>query len=258
MKTKEFLPESEIMRHAHEAAIKNASDTIPFFILLILLSTVSGFLLGWLIGLAVPFLGLFAGLICKAFLGYVFEYSTYVVGVKLIRGEKINTSDIFCGMRDYGRVMPRMLWFHFRTFLWSLVPVVGWIKAFAYMLTPYLLYIDPELSAEEALKKSEKLTHGHKLELCVVWLKFTGWRVLNIVSLGLVGYLYFYAYDAAVWASCCLHLSGKEAVIAHEAVRTSDRVAPSGSVRLSGGATRTRISEHASDSDSNLMLPPQL
>lgn len=256
MKAKHFLPESEILHHAHEAAIKNSSDTISFFILLTLLSTVSGFLFGWLLGLIVPFLGLFAGLICKAFLGYVFEYSTYVVGIKLVHGEKISTSDVFCGMRDYGRVMPRMLWFHFRTFLWSVVPVFGWIKVFGYMLTPYLLHIDPELSAEEALKKSEELTHGHKLELCVVWLKFTGWRILNFVSLGLVGYIYFYAYDAAVWADCCLHLSGEETAIVRTSESDSDRVVPDISVHLS---SRTkRHSDHASSSSSTLTLPPEL
>lgn len=71
------------------------------------------------------------------------------------------------------------------------------------------------------------------MELFVRDLKFTGWRILNLLSFGIVGVTYYFAYYDAVWAGFydsakpnaakrrVPHLSGEEPIPGNEG-RSSD------------------------------------
>lgn len=195
-----LLPEGEILGQAHKTAITRVNQTIPFFILAAILTWVIGFLFGWLFFMIVPFLGLFAGTLFKIFLGNIFEYGECIAGLRLYRDKDISIGTLFEGMHDYGRVLCGMFWYKLRRGLWLLIPIVGVMKSYSYLFTPYILYEYPNLSPEEALQASAKMVDGHKLELFVRDLKFTSWRILHLISFGIVGVTYYYAYYDAVWA----------------------------------------------------------
>ncbi|MAD30231.1 MAG: hypothetical protein CMC00_04300 [Flavobacteriaceae bacterium] len=46
----------------------------------------------------------------------------------------------------------------------------------------YIFIEEPELTIEEILKKSWKLTEGYKMELFILQLRFIPWYVLGILS----------------------------------------------------------------------------
>lgn len=199
-----LLPEEEILRQAHRVAITRSNQTVPFFILTLLLCSVIGYVFGLIFGMIFailfPFSVLFVQSLFNIFLGNIFEYGEHIAGLRLYRDQNISIGTLFEGMHDYGRILPGMFWFKLRRGLWSLVPIVGITKRYSYMFTPYILCESPDLSPEEALQESVRLTQGHKLELFVRDLRFTGWRVLNLLSLGAAGIAYYFAYSDATWA----------------------------------------------------------
>lgn len=77
----------------------------------------------------------------------------------------------------------QVLW----TFLYALLLIIpGIIKAIGYSLVPYILADDPDMSASEVLKLSEKMMMGHKSDYFVLGLSFIGWHLLAIFTLGIL------------------------------------------------------------------------
>lgn len=194
-----LLPEGDILGQAHRVAITRVYQTVPFFVLALILTGVIGFVFGLLLSTIIPFLGLFAGLLSQIFLSNIFEYGEHIAGLRLYRDKDISIGTLFEGMHDYGRVLCGMFWYKLRRGLWMLVPIAGIMKSYSYFFTPYILYEKPNLSPEEAIQESARITEGHKMELFVRDLKFTGWRILNLLSFGIVGVTYYFAYYDAVW-----------------------------------------------------------
>ena len=84
-------------------------------------------------------------------------------------GEELKASDIFICFTDWKttkRVIGGYAWKDLWVFLWSLIPVVGWIfaiiKHYSYALTPYILAKEPEISATEAMKVSAARAKGYR------------------------------------------------------------------------------------------------
>ncbi len=62
------------------------------------------------------------------------------------------------------------------TLLWSVLLIVpGIIKFISYSMAYYILLDHPEYTASEAIKKSQVLMKGHKLDLFLLSLSFIGW-----------------------------------------------------------------------------------
>ena len=129
-------------------------------LLAILLSTV----LGTLCGVAIPGLAL-----C---VGFLISTSMTIIFLRGYRGEEVKTSMLFECFKDWNtikRVLLGMGWMYLWIFLWSLIPIVGWvfaiIRAYEYRLTPYILVFEPEVPITEAIKISSKKTEGYKLQM---------------------------------------------------------------------------------------------
>ncbi len=79
-------------------------------------------------------------------------------------------------------------------FLWTLLLIVpGIIKSFAYAMTPYILEEHPELSANEAIDKSQAMMRGHKFDLFYLYLGFVGWAILSCLTCG-IGFIWLVPY----------------------------------------------------------------
>lgn len=89
--------------------------------------------------------------------------AVYLAG---IRGEEVNSDQLFSGFSSFFRLAAGMGWMALWVLIWGLIPVVGIvfavIKAYSYRFTPYLLMSDPSLSATQALRKSMEMTDGLK------------------------------------------------------------------------------------------------
>ena len=103
------------------------------------------------------------------------------------------------------------------TFLWSLLFIIpGIVKSYSYAMTPYILLDRPELSPTEALKESEKMMNGHKMDLFILDLSFIGWIFLSVLTCGVL-ILYVEPYMAATKSAFYLELKGPDPVPEAEA-----------------------------------------
>ncbi|NCC86655.1 MAG: DUF975 family protein [Clostridia bacterium] len=78
--------------------------------------------------------------------------------------------------------------------LWTMLLIIpGYIKAFAYSMTEYIICDNPSLSSKEAINLSSTITKGYKWDLFVMYLSFIPWYLLSIITLGF-GYIYVIPY----------------------------------------------------------------
>ncbi len=96
------------------------------------------------------------------------------------------------------------------TFLWCLLFYIpGVIKAYEYMMIPYLMAEHPEMSADEAFETSKRMMNGNKWAAFVLDLSFIGWRILNALTFGILGVFFVNPYRYQTGAE--LYLALKEA-----------------------------------------------
>ncbi len=97
-------------------------------------------------------------------------------------------------------IVKEMAWRHLFTFLWMLLFIIpGTVKAYAYSMTPYILADNPNVEYGRALKLSIEMTNGHKADIFVLQLSFTGWYLLGIICCG-IGVLFVNPYYEAAMA----------------------------------------------------------
>lgn len=117
------------------------------------------------------------------------------------RGETPSVGDLFATFRTYRPVLGAMFLRDLYAFLWSLLFIVpGIIKSLAYSMVPYIIYENPNLTASQALKISEKMTDGAKGDLFVLELSFLGWNMLSAITGGIVGIFYSNPYIGVTYA----------------------------------------------------------
>jgi len=97
---------------------------------------------------------------------------------------------IFEGFRDFTRALVTYLLVVLYVFLWMLLLIVtGIIAALSYSMTFFILADDPSIKAADALKKSKQMMNGYKWKLFRLYLRFFGWGLLCILTLG-IGFLW--------------------------------------------------------------------
>ena len=100
------------------------------------------------------------------------------------------------------------------TFLWTLLLVIpGWVKAYSYSMTPYIMkdyYTSGKTpKATEAINASRRLMNGHKTDLFVLDLSFIGWGILGILTCG-IGFLWITPYYRQTKANFYRKLAGNQ------------------------------------------------
>lgn len=206
---REVISQTKVKDRAHKGVIRQIDTCIWLFLVAFLFTYVVGFLFGFIFASISVYISWIAIILVAVFVDNPVLYSQHIAGMKIYRSEIVEVKDVFEGFTNYGHIIGGMLWYQFRTFVWQLVPVMGAIKYYAYSLTPYILYDRPELSAEEAIKLSMKMTEGHKMELFVLDLSFVGWMLLSAASAGILGFTYIYPYYFTAWGGFYLSLAEK-------------------------------------------------
>lgn len=93
-------------------------------------------------------------------------------------------------------------------FLWSLLLIVpGIIKACAYILAPFIVAENPDISAREALKLSAKMMQGHKMQLFRIILTTIGWTLISI-PFGMIPMFWITPYYMTIYTN--FYLTVKE------------------------------------------------
>jgi uncharacterized membrane protein len=139
---------------------------------------------------AIPKAGFFFSLI----VGGPLALGAAIFTLSFSRKQNPHLNQIFDGFKDFGNAAPTYLMMIAYIFLWSLLLIIpGIIKAFAYSMSFYILADNKSLKPGEALKMSEKMMDGNKWKFFTLQLRFIGWSLLCILTLG-IGFLWLIPY----------------------------------------------------------------
>jgi len=111
--------------------------------------------------------------------------------------------------KRYVNILKTMLLMTVYLMLWLLLFVIpGIVKSYAYAFVPYILADNPNLSPNEAITLSRKMTDGHKFNMFVLDLSFLGWKLLGLLAC-CVGILFVNPYYNATFTELYLFLRAK-------------------------------------------------
>ncbi len=134
-----------------------------------------------------------AGLLVVGPLGFGMS----IAFLRFVRGETSGEDLVtkpFEVFNHYGRTLGASLLVFLFVMLWSLLLIVpGIVKGLSYAMTPYILHDNPEMSARECIRQSQKMMDGHKMKFFLLQLSFIGWFLLCCITMG-IGFLWLQPY----------------------------------------------------------------
>ena len=136
-----------------------------------------------------------AGVAYSVFLGNVIQTGLRGWFMRYSRGENMQAGEVFASFRIYLPSMTTSLLRGVFVFLWSLLFIIpGIVMSYAYSMTDYIIYENPNLTPSRALQMSKAMTQGYKGDLFVFDLSFFGWALLSALTCGILGIVYVNPY----------------------------------------------------------------
>ena len=140
------------------------------------------------------------GGLAQLILGGAFELGAVIFFLMLARRGEGKVGMMFWGFRNFGNSVGAYLLQALFVLLWSLLLIIpGIIASLAYSQTFYLMADNKSLGPLEAIRKSKQMMDGHKWKLFCLGMRFIGWALLCILTLG-IGYLFLVPYMATAHA----------------------------------------------------------
>ncbi len=139
-----------------------------------------------------------------------------IIGLNVMRDKPISVEKLFCGFKQFARAFVLHLTNGLLIFAWSLLFFIpGIIKSFSYALSFQILHDNPELSANEARKKSMELMRGNKWRLFCLYFSFIGWGLLTLLTFGILSF-WVMPYEQAAVSAFYMSLLPEQAENAEE------------------------------------------
>ena len=109
----------------------------------------------------------------------VFRLGLCIFNLKLIDNNNPKAEDLFSQIRRIGDGILMEICMTLFIVLWTLLLVIpGLIKTFAYSMTPYIMAENTSIKPMQAMKMSENMMKGKKMDLFILKLSFFGWYLL--------------------------------------------------------------------------------
>ena len=142
----------------------------------------------------IPIVGPIASLIISG----PFALGLAIFSLSISRNQDAKLEQIFQGFNNFGTALGAYLLMILFILLWMLLLIIpGIIAAISYSMTFYILADDNSISAMDAIDKSKKMMDGYKWKYFCLGLRFLGWALLCILTLG-IGFL---------WLMPCMQVS---------------------------------------------------
>ncbi len=172
-------------RELKENAKENMKGTFTSYLL-------GGFLLGVMMALAqilsyFPLVGIF-GLVLLYYFAIAYWYGRAYFVAMADKGD-VCWKDIFSMMdsEHKGNTIGTICLTAIFQLLWSLLFVIpGLVKTYSYLMVPYILVDNPELSPTEVITLSREMMNGRKLDAFVLHLSFIPWVLIIVALWGVV------------------------------------------------------------------------
>jgi uncharacterized membrane protein len=184
-------PNVDLMRQARESLNGKWGLAIGTYVVYILIFLV---LQGPTIIFPHNFMFAFPSGILVLLIGGPLSVGIALFGLTLARNQEASTGQIFLGFSKFGICLAAYLLVAVFTFLWTLLLIIpGIIAAFSYSMTFFILADEESIGAMEAIDKSKKMMNGYKWKYFCLMLRFIGWGLLCILTLG-IGFLWLVPY----------------------------------------------------------------
>lgn len=79
-------------------------------------------------------------------------------------------------------------------FLWNFTIAGGIIKHYEYAMIPYILAENPKISRKDAFFLSKQLMNKNKWRVFLLDCSFLGWKILSILTLGILDFIFVNPY----------------------------------------------------------------
>tara|TARA_B110000238_G_scaffold100633_1_gene109669 strand:- start:401 stop:982 length:582 start_codon:yes stop_codon:yes gene_type:complete len=134
-----------------------------------------------------------AGLLLLAICGPM-ALGIAIFSINISRNQDARLEQIFQGFNNFSTSLGAYLLMLLFIFLWTLLLIIpGIIAALSFSMTFYILADDNSIGAMEAINKSKKMMNGYKWKYFCLGLRFIGWSLLCILTLG-IGFLWLLPY----------------------------------------------------------------
>lgn len=125
----------------------------------------------------------YIGAIALVLLSGPLELGINKISLNVVRGEEIRVEMLFDGFKDFARSVVLWITNNIFIFLWSLLLIIpGIIKTYAYSMSYFILLDNPEMSANDARKRSMELMQGNKWRLFCLQISYIGWAILSVLT----------------------------------------------------------------------------
>ncbi|MFZ4435234.1 MAG: DUF975 family protein [Flavobacterium psychrophilum] len=136
----------------------------------------------------------FAGAIIGLLIGGPMAIGLATYSLALAREEDANINQLFDGFNKFGLALAAYFLMLVFIVLWMLLLIIpGIIAALSYSMTFYIIADDESIDAMEAIDKSKAMMDGYKWKYFCLALRFVGWALLCILTLG-IGFLWLVPY----------------------------------------------------------------
>ena len=110
-----------------------------------------------------------------------------MVSLNVARGKDVEIGMLFKGFNDFSRALVLYITNNILIALWSMLFIIpGIIKSFSYSMSYYIMVDDPNISANDARKKSMEMMKGNKWRLFCLEFSFIGWILLSMLTFGIL------------------------------------------------------------------------
>jgi len=117
-----------------------------------------------------------------------------IFSLSISRNQDAKLEQIFQGFNNFGTALGASLLISLFIILWMLLLIIpGIIASISYSMTFYILADDNSISAMDAIDKSKKMMDGYKWKYFCLGLRFFGWALLCVLTLG-IGFLWLVPY----------------------------------------------------------------
>jgi len=155
-----------------------------------------------LIGEIIPIVGPIAALIISG----PFALGLAVFSLSISRNQDAKFEQIFQGFKNFGTALVAYLLIILFTLLWMLLLIIpGIIASISYSMTFYIIADDNSIGAMDAIDKSKKMMDGYKWKYFCLVLRFLGWALLCILTVG-IGFLWLMPYMQVTMAKFYDHV----------------------------------------------------
>ena len=120
--------------------------------------------------------------------------------LKIAREQDVEIGNIFDGFKMFGKALGTYILMMVAIIIGMMLLIVpGIILALGLSQTFFIMADDPEIGIVDALKDSWELMDGHKFDYFILVLRFIGWAILCIFTLG-IGFFFLSPYMQVTFA----------------------------------------------------------